>query len=148
MSTTRRQLLRGSLAVSVALTGGAQAIRELGPMDGRTCERLPRFLHYGTTTVRKRVSELADPGREGGPLLVAVATAGGRFPVEVYELVDLVDQARERFTLPKWEGEPRAVVVCDGAFYVPAVRGDSEFEDLRRVFEAALRRHDEGSGDR
>lgn len=40
-----------------------EAVRELGPIDGATLERLPRFAELGFSTVRKRLSELAQAGR-------------------------------------------------------------------------------------
>jgi len=127
-----------------------EAIRELGPMDGRTAERLPRFRGCGTTTVRKRLSELAHPDREGGPALVSVERTAGGFPCNVYELVELEALERPRYVLEAWTGAPRRVTVDadqhgELVFRVSEYRDALEPDDLAAVFQAALEDHDKGS---
>lgn len=59
-----------------------EAFRIHGPMTARTAERLPVFSDYGFSTIRKRISELAQDGllEEYG------VDRSGRAPATVYRV--------------------------------------------------------------
>ncbi|MCP4661019.1 MAG: hypothetical protein GY856_36925 [bacterium] len=58
-----------------------EVYREHGAMTARTAERLPEFESYGFSTIRKRISELAQAGylREAG------IDRTGKAPCTIYE---------------------------------------------------------------
>lgn len=53
-----------------------------GPMTARCAERLPEFAAYGFSTIRKRISELAQLGR----LQETGLDESGRAPCTIYEV--------------------------------------------------------------
>ena len=84
-----------SKAAAGAITGSLGKIQRLvlhtfrlhGPMSARQAERREEFYDYGFSTIRKRISELAQAG-----LLVADGTeTKGRCPATVYRVASDID---------------------------------------------------------
>lgn len=59
-----------------------EAFQVYGPMTARKAERLPCFETYGFSTIRKRISELA----QGGRLREIGIDRSGRAPATIYAL--------------------------------------------------------------